>query len=159
VHPAAAAGADGRNSNSSVILDSTVIVSGKRGSRGTMPLQTAACTPASYAVAAAAEEMLLCNMGGSIGEPHFAAAAASGNAAPAGAASGKLGGASTAAAAAAALMSRGFSGDLGFGGAGGSVLPSSLELDALELERDGFMGVLDDMLAPCDVDADLLMMG
>jgi hypothetical protein len=99
--------------------------------------------------------MLLCNMGGSIGEPHFASASA----APAGAASGKFGGAGTAAAAAAALMSRGFSGDLGFGGAGGSVLPSSLELDALELERDGFMGVLDDMLAPCDVDADLLMMG
>ena len=75
------------------------------------------------------------------------------------------GGGTAAAAAAAALMGRGFSGDmgLGFGGAGGgaaggSVQPSSLELDALELERDGFMmGVLDDMLAPCDVDADLLL--
>jgi hypothetical protein len=95
-------------------------------------------------------------MGAAIGEPHFSAAApgkAPGNAL------GKLAGSGTAAAAAAALMNGGFSGDLGFGGAGGGVLPSSLELDALELERDGFMGVLDDMLAPCDVDADLLMMG
>jgi hypothetical protein len=89
--------------------------------------------------------MLLCSMGGS--EAQHAAAA------------GKLGGGGTAAAAAAALMNRGLSGDLSFGAAGGSVLPSSLELDALELERDGFMGVLDDMLAPCDVDADLLLVG
>lgn len=45
------------------------------------------------------------------------------------------------------------------GGAAAMLGPDAagLDLEALELERDGLMGVLDDMLAPCDVDDELLM--